>query len=60
MVILETAWKDYYNKEKDFLYRTVYEKDGDIHTTFVISNLYELTKQRAIRLKHYLYQLTEQ
>lgn len=55
----QKAWKDYYKKEKDFLYSTIYKKDGDIHTTFVISNLYELTKQRALCLKQYLQQLSK-
>ena len=56
----QTAWENYYNKEKEFLYNTIYNKDGDIHTTIVVNDLYELTKQRAINLKHYLYQFTEE
>ena len=55
----QLSWEFYYNKEKDFLYKTVYEKEGDIHTTFVIGDMYELVKHRAVTLKKYLFQLTE-
>jgi len=55
----QTAWQDYYKKEKDFLNKTIAQKDGDIHTTIAIGDLYELTKQRALSLKSYLMQLSE-
>ena len=55
----QTAWEDYYKKEKDFINKTIAQKDGDIHTTIAIGDLYELTKQRALSLKSYLTQLSE-
>ena len=55
----QTAWEDYYKKEKDFINKTIAQKDGDIHTTIFIGDLYELTKQRALSLKSYLTQLSE-
>ena len=55
----QTAWQDYYKKEKDFLNKTIAQKDGDIHTTIAIGDLYELTKQRALSLKSYLMQLSD-
>lgn len=53
----EQAWENYYNNEKNFLNQTVFQKSGDIHTTFVINDLYELTKFRALMLKRYLLQM---
>ena len=55
----QTAWEDYYKKEKDFLNKTIAQKDGDVHTTIAIGNLYELIKQRALSLKSYLMQLDD-
>lgn len=55
----QTVWEDYYKKEKDFINKTIAQKDGDIHTTIAIGDLYELTKQRALSLKSYLTQLSE-
>ncbi len=55
----QTVWQDYYKKEKDFLDKTIAQKDGDIHTTIAIGDLYELTKQRALSLKSYLKQLSD-
>ena len=50
----QSAWQDYYNKEKEFLNNTIAQKDGDIHTTVAIGILYDLTKQKALSLKSYL------
>ena len=55
----QTVWEDYYKKEKDFINKTIAQKDGDIHTTIAIGDLYELTKQRELSLKSYLMQLSE-
>ena len=55
----QTVWEDYYKKERDFINKTIAQKDGDIHTTIAIGDLYELTKQRALSLKSYLTQLSE-
>ena len=55
----QKAWNDYYKKEQDFLNNTIAQKDGDIHTTVAISNLYEISKQRALFLKSYLKQLED-
>ena len=55
---VQTAWEDYYKKEKEFINKTIAQKDGDIHTTIAIGDLYELAKQRALSLKSYLIQLS--
>ncbi len=57
--VSQQSWENYYNKEKDFLYKTIYQKEGDIHTTFAISDMYDLVKSRALTLKKYLSELTE-
>ena len=55
----QVAWKNYYKEEENFLSTTIAQKDGDIHTTIAIGDLYELTKQRALSLKSYLMQLSD-
>ena len=60
LVDTQAAWEIYYKKEQDFLNNTVAQKDGDIHTTFVVGDLYEITKQRALSLKSYLLQIKNQ
>lgn len=55
----QISWENYYRNEKIFLNNTIAQKDGDIHTTFVAGDLYELTKQRALLLKSYLMQLAK-
>lgn len=55
----QNAWQTYYDKEKELQKSTVLLKDGDIHTTFVLGYLYDLTKQRAIMIKSYFNSLSE-
>ena len=56
----DNAWKNYFEREKDFLNNSIGILDGDIHTTFVMGFLYELAKTRAINLKSYTNELNEE
>lgn len=53
----QQAWLEYYKKEEMFINRVIGAKAGDIHTTIAIDELYELTKQRALKLKGYYIEL---
>ena len=55
----EIAWKNYYQNEKVFLENSVGQQEGDIHTTYVMGYLYDLTKYRAINLQYYYNNLNE-
>lgn len=55
--VVQNNWYNFYNKEKEFLTSTISEKDGDINKTLVQNDIYEITKQRALSLKRYLYQM---
>ena len=56
----QIAWENYYKKEQEFQNTILTTKYGDIYTTYVVGNLYNITKQRAVLLKSYLYNLKEE
>ena len=55
----QQAWLTYYKKEEMFINGAIGIKSGDIHTTIALDELYELTKQRALKLRGYYIELSE-
>ena len=55
----QKSWNTYYNNTKELLSNTLSNNDGNINTTITLGYLYELTKQRALFLEKYLYQINQ-
>ena len=55
----QQAWLTYYKKEEMFINGAIGIKSGDIHTTIALDEFYELTKQRALKLRGYYIELSE-
>ena len=51
----QKSWEEYYKKEHDFIFKTIFNVQGTIHTNFASSEFYEITKQRAINIEGYKY-----
>lgn len=52
-------WQKYYNNEKKLIAKTVYSKDGTIHTNIATGMIQNLAKERALYLKSYLFELKD-
>ena len=51
----QKSWEEYYKKEHDFIFKTIFNVQGTIHTNFASSEFYEITKQRALNIEGYKY-----
>lgn len=52
-------WQKYYNNEKKLIAKTIYSKDGTIHTNIAAGIIQNLAKERALYLKSYLFELKD-
>lgn len=53
----QTSWQNYYNKEKEFILKTIFELDGTIHTNYAAGDLYEIVKRRALDIKGHIFEI---
>ena len=52
-------WQKYYNNEKKLIAKTIYSKDGTIHTNIAAGMIQNIAKERALYLKSYLFELKD-